>query len=286
MGGDGRGDGLDEGVEGGNCERSDVASCKGGMTVSSVKQVCYGIRDIPYSRSSLALPFICSAYFSTSSLPRISLTAASACLTAAVATLKTLPHQPPPLAAAGCGDCACASSSLGSATMLWLRVLRVLSVLFLGAAVFVLLNLSSLVLLLGGPELAGVCSALLVPVLDVVVLERRGVPGREVGRAAASALSSAKGSSSSTAAAAGTGAGGAPFVPLAVRVVVDGAAGAGASVEGMSSNCANSSSSVSFFCDMVGSSNDVFVVKYNKVRQVWCVVYLESSKSGVLYLSK
>jgi len=49
----------------------------------------------PYSRNDLTLPFICSAYLSTSSLERISLTAASACLTAAVATLKTLPHQPP-----------------------------------------------------------------------------------------------------------------------------------------------------------------------------------------------
>lgn len=123
-----------------------------------------------------------------------------------------------------------------------------LSVLFLGAEGAAVLSLSSLVLPLGGPELAGVCSALLVPVLDVVVLERRGVPGRDAGRAAANAVNSANGSSSSTAAAAGVDAGGAGLLPLDVRVVVG---LAGASAEGMSSNWAKSSSSVSVFLDML-----------------------------------
>jgi len=67
----------------------------------------------------------------------------------------------------------------------------VLSVLFLDTPGKAVLFLSSLVLSLDGPELAGVCSVLLVLVLDI-----RGVLGLDVGRAAARALNSAKGSSS------------------------------------------------------------------------------------------
>lgn len=98
---------------------------------------------------------------------------------------------------------------------------------------------SSLVRPLGGPELAGVCSAFFEPFPDVFELERRGVPGRDAGRAAANALSSARGSSSSAAGLAALGA----------RVVAGLAAVEEGEAEGMSSNWANSSSSVSAFLD-------------------------------------
>ena len=69
-----------------------------------------------------------------------------------------------------------------------------LSVLFLPVTLPVVRSLSSLVRPLGGPELTGVSTFLPVP--DVVELDKRGVLGRETGRAAARADSSAKGSSS------------------------------------------------------------------------------------------
>jgi len=111
----------------------------------------------------------------------------------------------------------------------------VLSVLLRPAEMPVVLNRSSLVRPLGGPELTGVSIFLLVPA-EVVELDKRGVLGREAGRAAASAESSARGSSSI-----GVGS----VVALAgLRALEEAVEGVS---DGMSSNWANSSSSVRAF---------------------------------------
>lgn len=89
------------------------------------------------------------------------------------------------------------------------------------------LSLSSLLRVLEGPELAGVSARR--PVLDVVALERCGVLGRDTGRAAARAESSANGSSSSGGASAVAFAG----LTTLEEVVLDGAAG---EPEGISSS--------------------------------------------------
>lgn len=116
-----------------------------------------------------------------------------------------------------------------------------LSVLLRPALVPLALSLSSLVRPLGGPELTGVSIFLPVPA-DVVELDNRGVLGREVGRAAARADSSARGSSS---------AGVESAVALAgLRVLEDDVDG-GSDSEGMSSNWANNSSSVRAFLDAI-----------------------------------
>ena len=94
--------------------------------------------------------------------------------------------------------------------------------------------------MLGGPELAGVFC---LPVPDVVELDNRGVLGLDVGLAAARADSSARGSSSSSFVA-GVSAEG--FAGLVTRTFADADS---EPADGMSSNCAKSSSSVrAFLC--------------------------------------
>jgi len=123
----------------------------------------------------------------------------------------------------------------------------VLSVLWrtVGAAA---LGLSSLVRVLGGPELAGVFC---LPVPDVVELDNLGVLDRDGGRADASADSSASGSSSSS-----VGVSADALAGLITRFD-----GAESPAEGISSNWANSSSSVRAFLDAIDAVEMRYLAK-------------------------